>query len=495
MKKESNDLFQLIKSLTRNEKGYFKKYHSRYSSQKSQLYLKVFDAFDKAPDTKRYDESMIVKKLPLSLQNSFTSKKHYLYNSIIDALCAYYSEQKTSINLKEKIIAVEILMDKGLLSQAHKYIKRILSIAEKQESYAVCIELFKYKRKIIASESKPQIPQIEALMESEMLYIDKLNREAVFSNYNTLIGEALFKKTEGIADKKALSLIKKWVSKIPPIKSSDSIKAHFLYYSIKASYYLALGNSKKTYENRKKALDCLERHPILSHFIRDYLWTLNSIVIEARDAGYVERTEPFIKKLKEIANESREKGIDGIHIKIFQQLPNTELDILIKQGSAKKAYQKYSEYKKLLPLYEDKCHLSTLKVFYFNFAIICFMNHDYEEALEWCNKSLNSKNIKQMREGVQIGSKMLNLMIHIELENFHLVEHFAQAFLRTKINIDVANTTAKSIKDYAVSEGKNLQPIKVLKQYLAEQSFSIFEDSFIKELRLTPWCDEKLGLV
>ncbi len=57
--KPSNDLFRLIKSLNKNEKGYFKKFVQLHSLGKNADYLLLFDEIDKQPD--EYDEAKIVK--------------------------------------------------------------------------------------------------------------------------------------------------------------------------------------------------------------------------------------------------------------------------------------------------------------------------------------------------------------------------------------------------------------------------------------------------
>ena len=55
-----DDLFQLIKSLDKNEKGYFKKLTARYGAKSSgNDYLKLFDLLDK---TAEYDETKIKKR-------------------------------------------------------------------------------------------------------------------------------------------------------------------------------------------------------------------------------------------------------------------------------------------------------------------------------------------------------------------------------------------------------------------------------------------------
>ena len=56
--KKTDDLFQLIKSLSKSEKGYFKKFSYLYTIEGEKNYIKLFDAIEKQ---KEYDEKKLLK--------------------------------------------------------------------------------------------------------------------------------------------------------------------------------------------------------------------------------------------------------------------------------------------------------------------------------------------------------------------------------------------------------------------------------------------------
>ena len=57
---KNDQLHELVTSLSKNEKGYFKKYCKMYSSQQDQKYLKLFEAVDGVED---YSDKLIKQKL------------------------------------------------------------------------------------------------------------------------------------------------------------------------------------------------------------------------------------------------------------------------------------------------------------------------------------------------------------------------------------------------------------------------------------------------
>ena len=91
-KKPSADLFHLIKSLSRNEKGYFKKYVSRHTLKGENNYVRLFDAIDRQ---KTYDEDKLLRKE--SYIRQLPLLKNYLYQMILESLENFYSKSRINI--------------------------------------------------------------------------------------------------------------------------------------------------------------------------------------------------------------------------------------------------------------------------------------------------------------------------------------------------------------------------------------------------------------
>ena len=85
----SEDLFRLIKSLTPNEKGYFKKFSKIHVREGKNNYMMLFEAIDKQIE---YDEKAIINKFSKEqFVKQFPVAKNYLYNLILKALDVYHS--------------------------------------------------------------------------------------------------------------------------------------------------------------------------------------------------------------------------------------------------------------------------------------------------------------------------------------------------------------------------------------------------------------------
>ena len=115
--KASDDLFNLVRSLNKNEKRYFRLLSGLHAGEKK--FLLLFDAVD---SQKEYDEETIKKKFRKEkFIRQLTFTKNYLYKSILKSLESYHSSADSEI--KNLLHRVEILFEKGLYAQCGKLLK------------------------------------------------------------------------------------------------------------------------------------------------------------------------------------------------------------------------------------------------------------------------------------------------------------------------------------------------------------------------------------
>lgn len=111
---KKDHLYELIQSLDKSEKRYFKIYFT--NEAKEQKYLKLYDAIEKA---KEYDEKKIKLQLKDAyIQKHFAETKYYLYQLILKVLKHYRTENSVDNLLLEKIQNIEVQIQKALWEQA-----------------------------------------------------------------------------------------------------------------------------------------------------------------------------------------------------------------------------------------------------------------------------------------------------------------------------------------------------------------------------------------
>ena len=112
--KSKHDLFELIESLTKAEKRYFKISANRYGNKASTVFLDVFDLISKQ---KVKNDADIAKALKSKISpNQLAVTKSNLYEAILSSLADQH--KKKSIDVSERLSQVSVLKKKGLLNQA-----------------------------------------------------------------------------------------------------------------------------------------------------------------------------------------------------------------------------------------------------------------------------------------------------------------------------------------------------------------------------------------
>ena len=110
--KVSENLHQLIRSLSKPEKRYFKLHSSRHIIGEQNNYVKLFDAIDKQ---KEYNEAGLLAQFKQEVFiKQFSIAKSRLYDSILRSLDAYNSDSSVDSQLKNMLHHAEILFKKTL---------------------------------------------------------------------------------------------------------------------------------------------------------------------------------------------------------------------------------------------------------------------------------------------------------------------------------------------------------------------------------------------
>ncbi len=140
-------LYELIQSLDKSEKRYFKLYHA--GEKKEQKHVILFDALEKAKD---YDEKKLKAQIKDAyIQKHFAETKYYLYQQILKVLKDYRTENSVDNLLIERVQNIEVLIQKALFEQAINELQKAKKMAYDYERFEFLTLLFSYQNKIIVS--------------------------------------------------------------------------------------------------------------------------------------------------------------------------------------------------------------------------------------------------------------------------------------------------------------------------------------------------------
>lgn len=133
-----DNLFELIKSLTRGEKRSFKQY-ANYSSSGDKKYLRLFEIMD---SQKQYDEDIVKQKLKKEkILRPLPSMKKYLLELLSKSLQFHHSGKSVEMKIREYLTAIEIYHNKGLKELRDRTLKKVKQLATKYERHEASLTI------------------------------------------------------------------------------------------------------------------------------------------------------------------------------------------------------------------------------------------------------------------------------------------------------------------------------------------------------------------
>ena len=167
--KESDELFRLIKSMSKEEKRHFKMAMKSVAQQTT--YVKLFDLIN---DADTYDESSI--KLKIKAGN-FTALKHTLFNTVLENLKSFHSSKSITNQIREDIESIELLTSRNIVDTSKKLIQKNIQKALDYEHYEQFLEI------ITQDSAYSQITSYKALS-LEILDEQEIEIDQVIDSFN-----------------------------------------------------------------------------------------------------------------------------------------------------------------------------------------------------------------------------------------------------------------------------------------------------------------------
>lgn len=155
--KPTDDLFRLIKAMTRTEKRYCRLLLAQTIGREATGSLALFDAIARQS---RYDEGKLREELAgHRFVAHLAVAKSDLYALLLKGLRAYHAGATPRRQVMEMIDAIEILTAKGLHDQARKMIRKAKGIATANDHFPEMLRLLYQEWRIDASSSYAGVTQ------------------------------------------------------------------------------------------------------------------------------------------------------------------------------------------------------------------------------------------------------------------------------------------------------------------------------------------------
>lgn len=426
--KPSSDLFDVIKSLSKSEKGYFKKFARLNSLNDNAYYLVLFDAIDKQD---RYNEPKLIKYLsghPVIGQLSVA--KNYLYQMLLKCLRNYRTNISIDSNLKDDFRNIEILFEKGLFRQCKKILKKAKVTAARYEYHYHLLEAIRWEGKILMLEN--DFAKLDDMINNDLEEARKsiANLNDMNQYLNTAFQTIFTYKRGGTLrsreDSTALE-IRDLGLRLKKDAVIESYHARIYYLQTFYFYYLTLGEYDKAY---KYCLDMLaqmeNRMDMVGEEPTQYLGILqNAMAICIFLDRYEEVKEFADKKIQAILTLPVQKRqfletriADAYNSKLFACAATADIE----EGD--KLLEEILPYVSLSNIQKE-----TILIYRFTCARFHILKGEHKLALNFLNAILSEPEPDIRRDYFSF-AKILSLVAHYELKHFKLLDSMVVSVYR-----------------------------------------------------------------
>jgi hypothetical protein len=432
---QSNDeLFTLIKSMTKNEKGYFRKFSGIYSTKGGGNYLKLFDCINRMDEyndeavRKEFKGEKILKQLGVT--------KYYLKNMVIRALRNFHEEHLPGVANPVALADINIMLYKGLFQSARNRILKEKEKALKNEAFLQALQLqTQYDRLLIISGQLTEFNKTGApvLHEKEELMEKYIN----FSGYMYLKSAVI--PFSNKPNRRQLNQINQLLKH--PLLSSDkmpqSYQALANYSELAHRLYLLTGDYDKAMQVSKAHYDYLVKH--VNHQKQNpfsFFIAINYYIffLSRNDTAKI---ASLIGQCKKILAENTGLLESNLQITIQTYILFYEMKLslflhkpaeAIKSGARLEGYFKSLDY-----IREEEMALFILQ------AMAYTALNQFDKALDRLNRIFHAK--YNERSDLLGDAHLLNIIVHVELGNYAILKRqFSIAKYFIKKNAPLAET-------------------------------------------------------
>lgn len=426
--KPSAELHDLIKSLTKSEKRFFKLHSALQSGDKN--YLRIFDAIDRQ---KVYDEDAIKKQFEKeTFIKHLPSEKNHLYKLILKALRAFHAESSVSGVLKQEIKNIEILYQKGLYTECNKLLHRAKRVARDNERFYYWFELLSWEKMLLeeAYESGEFTKDLDALIEEERDVIEKLRNLAAYHILYSKINY-VFRSGGYVRTDEEHAMVEE-ISEHPLIKGKNtalSWRAATICYYTQGFCQWAKRDWKTSMEKFQRVKQILDEHaPIRSDLPKRYIRTLHYIINAQIELHDLKSARANIGHMRELPGQAGFGG-QNIEAQVFVASFLSELRLLDRSGEHEQAIALTPTIIAGMEQLGERLHKEHEIEFCYTLARVHFGGGEMNKALFWLNKVLNDSE-PTLRQDIFTYARLFNLVIHYELGNYDLLEYIVRSTQR-----------------------------------------------------------------
>lgn len=407
-----DNLFLLVKSLTKSEKRQFKLYVGRLDVNQDSKFLHLFNFLDKS---KVYDETAILKKGIVKKQQLANVKAH-LYKQILISLKLNPLHQNIRSQIREQLDFASILYHKGLYKQSLKILDKSKEIAIQNEEKNLAYEIVEFEKIIETQYITRSIVTRADELTIQAKELSSLNVIASkLSNLSLQLYSIILKSGYVKNETESKEIINYFNQRRPEFNIQDlGFREKLWLYNAYLWYSFLLQDFKNCYRYALKWVSLFYENPQMITVNPVFFLKGNNYLLEALFfIGNKEKLQDHLLKFQDISSQKKFPNDENVQALTFLYLNLNSINLYFIDGSFQDGVKIIPKIENELHVFKDKLDEHHVMIFYYKFASMHFGNGNNKQCIYYLDKIIRNKSLL-MREDLQCFARVLNLVAHYE---------------------------------------------------------------------------------
>ncbi len=461
---QKDNLFVLIKSLSKSEKRQFKLYAGRLGGNVDSKFIALFNLLDKL---KKYDEAIIlnsgiVKKAQLS------NLKAHLYKQLLISLRLNPLHQNIRLQVREQLDFATILYHKGLYKQSLKILDKAKNLAIQNEEKNIAFEIVELEKVIESQYITRSISNRadELTEQAKSLSIQNTITSKLSNLSLQLYGVML--KTGYVKNEEEYQQITTYFNDRMPKFSLEELgfREKLWLYKSNLWYSFLIQDFLSCYKYADKWVEMFYANENMITLNPVFFLKGNHYLLES--LFYTKYHTKFKESLQRLEHVIHSSNLlpeeDNVVVLSFLYVYSNKLNLHFLEGTFKEGLPLVDEILDGIKLYKDRIDEHHIMVLYYKIASLYFGNSDYKKCIEFLDKIISNKSLK-MREDLLCFSRILSLVAHYEVGlDYHLEVQLVSTY-KFLIKMDDLHEVQKEMIKFLKNLG-DIYPHQLKKEFV-----------------------------
>lgn len=493
--RNSDILFQLIRSLEKSEKRNFKLYIKRNSANTDLKIIELFDAIEKMSE---YDETILLKKLTSVKKQQLSNTKTHLYKQLLASLRLIRSSDSIDLQLHEQLDYARILYNKGLYLQSLRLLDKVKEMAVHYNQDSFLIQVISLEKKIETLHITRSMHDRAGQLSLEASEVNA--KRSMITNLSNLALNlySWYIKNGHARNEQDEEGIKKYFSEHLVIGAENftGFYERLYFYQSYCWYAFIRQDFLQYYRYTQKWIDLFYENELMievetGHYIKGMHNLLNAH-FDLRNFRAFEKT---LKHFKDFSKSSIARANENNRIQLFVYINSARLNQHIMRGTFTEALSIVPELESKLSEYSLFLDTHRVLVFNYKIATLYFGAGDYNTSIDYLRKIINDN--VDLRSDLQCYARLLHLIAHYELGNYQLMDHLIRSVYRFMSKMQNLTSVEEQMfaflrRSFEIPKQELKQELKKLLGKIKLVEKSRYETRAFAYLDIISWLESKL---